>query len=67
MTFNYAIPESGLDMFELIDLLEKQLLADALKRTNNNKAQAAKLLGINRTTFIMKLKVKGLYKPRELL
>ena len=42
---------------------EKKLILQALAETNWVKTKAAKLLNINRTTLIEKMKKKNLYKP----
>ena len=39
---------------------EREVLVDALRRTNGNKARAAKLLGIHRATIYAKLRQFGL-------
>lgn len=36
------------------------ILSNIIEKTNGNKAQAAKILGMNRTTLIMKLKKYGI-------
>ena len=43
---------------------EKKILQDALARTNGNKKEAAKLLGISRSAFYEKLKRHGLSTKR---
>ncbi|MEC8022877.1 MAG: sigma-54 dependent transcriptional regulator [Myxococcota bacterium] len=53
-------PESGIDLNERLDLVETQLLAEALRRADGNKTKAARLLGLNRTTLVEKLKRKDL-------
>ena len=44
-----------LDMYETLDQLEVSLILDAIKKCNGNYSAAARLLKINRTTFMMKL------------
>ena len=44
-----------------IDEVEKPLLEVVLQHTDNNQTKAAKLLGINRGSFITKLKKHGLF------
>ncbi len=39
-----------------IEKMEKDLIERMLKTTNNNKSQAAKLLGINKSVFYRKLR-----------
>jgi DNA-binding NtrC family response regulator len=43
-----------------LESAEKTLIADALKRSGNNQSQAAKLLGLERTTLQYKMKKHGL-------
>ncbi len=40
--------------------LEKDLIGQALQKTNNNRVEAARLLGVPRATFYLKLKEYGL-------
>jgi transcriptional regulator with PAS, ATPase and Fis domain len=50
------ITDDGLDLNALIDSFEKDLLARALEKAGGAKNKAAKLLNLNRTTFVEKLK-----------
>jgi DNA-binding NtrC family response regulator len=43
---------------------QEWLVDQALIRTNGNRAAAARLLGIKRTTLIMMLRPKGCAQPR---
>jgi DNA-binding NtrC family response regulator len=52
------VPSEGMDMPDTLDRLEARLLIIALRKSNGNKARAARLLGLNRTTFVEKLKRK---------
>ena len=52
------VPSEGIDMAATLEHLEKTLLMRALEKADGNKARAARLLGINRTTFVEKLKRK---------
>jgi DNA-binding NtrC family response regulator len=52
----YAMPEAGVDLAELVSDFERSLIRRALDRTAGNKRQAAELLHIKRTTLIEKLK-----------
>ena len=54
------LPTDGVDLKETLHSIEKSLITQALDRTNGNKNQASKLLKMNRTTLIEKLKKKGL-------
>ena len=58
------IPEEGIDFNAVISDLENKLLLQALERSNWVKNKAAKLLNLNRTTLVEKLKKKGLHPPR---
>ncbi len=42
--------------YKTIDKMEKQMIIDALKETNNNRTRAARLLGISHSTLLRKLK-----------
>lgn len=55
-----SLPAVGVDFNALIDEYENQLIATALNQTGGNKKAAAKLLGLNRTTLVEKIKKKGL-------
>ncbi|MEN6463654.1 MAG: sigma-54 dependent transcriptional regulator [Syntrophaceae bacterium] len=56
MTGRIDIPEEGLDFKELITSFETDLLTRALEKTGGAKKSAAKLLKLNRTTLVEKLK-----------
>jgi len=55
-----AIGAAGIDFNAVIDRIETKLILEALERTGGNKNQAARLIGLNRTTLIEKIKKKGL-------
>lgn len=46
----------GFKLANYIEDLENKLIQEALKQTRNNKQQAAKLLGLNRTTLVERIK-----------
>ena len=52
----FDIPPNGLSL----DVLEKQLVTQALDKSKNNKTKAAKLLGLSRGTFRYRLQKYGL-------
>jgi DNA-binding NtrC family response regulator len=58
MTFfpTLEFPEAGVDLPAMVDQIERDLIARALSRTGGNKAAAASLLKIKRTTLVEKLK-----------
>jgi DNA-binding NtrC family response regulator len=59
------VPASGIDFKEVIDQLEVDLILQALERTHWNKNQAARLLGLNRTTLEGKIRKRGLSPPGD--
>ncbi|HLE12320.1 MAG TPA: sigma-54 dependent transcriptional regulator [Bacteriovoracaceae bacterium] len=54
------LPNEGLDLKDILSEIEDSLILQALDRTNGNKNQASKLLRLNRTTLIEKMKKKNL-------
>lgn len=56
--------DSPLDLSKSIDEFETRLIMEALRRANGVKSRAAKLLRMNRTTLVEKLKKKGVSNPR---
>jgi len=48
--------KSGFSRKKVLDATERSLILEALKKTNGNKAQAAKLLGLSRTMLYKKIK-----------
>ena len=57
------IPNDGIVFDQAVEEYEKKLILQALGETNWVKTKAAKLLNINRTTLIEKMKKKNLLKP----
>jgi transcriptional regulator with GAF, ATPase, and Fis domain len=51
------LPQNGLNFEEAVSSFELSLLNQALSATNGNKARAAELLQIKRTTLLAKMKV----------
>jgi len=58
------IPESGINLNQVVSSMEEDLIMQALDRTNWNKNRAAKLLRLNRTTLVEKLRKKGLISSK---
>lgn len=56
------IPKEGMDFNKTVASYENALILKALSKTNWNRRQAARLLNLNRTTLVEKIKKKGL-KP----
>lgn len=54
------LPEAGLDLKQTLVEIEDSLILQALQKTKGNKNQASKLLSMNRTTLIEKMKKKGM-------
>jgi len=50
------LPEDGIKLRQTMERLERDFIRQALRRSEGNKAQAAGLLGLNRTTLVEKLK-----------
>ena len=57
---NTEFPEDGIDLVARLDEYETRLIQQALESANGNKSKAARLLGVNRTTLVEKLKRKGI-------
>ncbi|MCX7822476.1 MAG: sigma-54 dependent transcriptional regulator [Syntrophobacterales bacterium] len=55
-----TLPEEGIDLKKFLENIEKSLIQQALDKTGGVKNQAAKLLGLNRTTLIEKMKKLGM-------
>jgi DNA-binding NtrC family response regulator len=53
------LPETGLDLTAFVSNIERELIERSLERTGGNKGQAARLLGLKRTTLVEKLKRLG--------
>lgn len=57
-----GLPETGFNMNEIIADIEKNLINEALLKSNGVKSKAALLLGLKRTTLIEKMKKMGMDK-----
>jgi len=55
-----SIPENGVRLATMVDGLEKALIIKALNRTGGLQREAARLLGLKRTTLLEKMKKKGI-------
>lgn len=51
-----AVPDEGLDFEQIVADMERTILEQALRKTGGNKAQAAGMLRLKRTTLSAKLK-----------
>ena len=60
-----ALPEEGLDLAEVVGNFERNIILQALDRTDWVKNRAAQLLGLNRTTLVEKIKKQNLQRPAD--
>ncbi|WP_081653478.1 sigma-54 dependent transcriptional regulator [Bacteriovorax sp. DB6_IX] len=56
----YQLPDDGLDLKRFLTGVEESLIKQALDKTKGNKNQASKLLHMNRTTLIEKMKKRNI-------
>ncbi len=54
-----TIPDSGVDFEKIIAGIERNMIEQALRRTNGNKSAAAELLHLKRTTLGAKMRTLG--------
>lgn len=59
------VTDEGLDFNQVVSEFEDQLLVQALEKTDWVKNKAAKLLKLNRTTLVEKLKKKNIRPPAD--
>ncbi len=59
------LPETGIDLSTAVNEFEKSIIVQALNKSNWVKNRAAKLLHVNRTTLVEKIKKQKLEKPTE--
>ena len=57
----FELPEDGVDLKRVLSDIEDSLIMQAINQTKGNKNQASKLLNLNRTTLIEKMKKKSLF------
>jgi DNA-binding NtrC family response regulator len=58
-----SLPVDGISLNAAVEQLERDLIAQALERTQWNKNRAAQLLGMNRTTLLEKIKKRNIVQP----
>jgi transcriptional regulator of acetoin/glycerol metabolism len=51
-----SLPISGIEPFPTLDAMERAMIVAAYRKANRNSVEAARLLGIGKTTFYRKLK-----------
>lgn len=61
------MPDEGMDFNQLVENLETKLISMALCKTGGNKKAAARLLRLNRTTLVEKIRKKGLDAKVEVI
>ena len=59
----FELPAGGMDLRNHLETLERRLIARALEAAEGTVAQAARLLGLRRTTLVEKLRKYGLSTP----
>jgi DNA-binding NtrC family response regulator len=59
-TAQVSLPSQGLDLDAFLENIENSFIQQALQRSHGNKTMAAELLKLNRTTFIERLRKKGM-------
>ena len=62
-TAEVSLPDQGVDLDGLLERIENGFIQQALERSRGNKTMAAELLNLNRTTFIERLRKKGMLQP----
>lgn len=63
--FPFTLPEDGICLNDVLEQYERHLILQALDRTGWVKNRAAKLLKINRTTLVEKLKKLNITDPNR--
>lgn len=58
-----TLPSEGVDLDGFLERIENGFIERALERARGNKTMAAELLHLNRTTFIERLRKKGMLQP----
>jgi transcriptional regulator with PAS, ATPase and Fis domain len=60
ITAQVSLPREGVDLDGVLEKIENGFIRQALERSRGNKTLAAELLKLNRTTFIERLRKKGM-------
>jgi len=58
ITMPWQFGQGGIDFYEEMEAIEDRIIAQALRLSGGNKKEAARLLRVNRTTLLEKLKRK---------
>jgi transcriptional regulator with PAS, ATPase and Fis domain len=59
-SLGFILPDEGIDLSEIVSQFEKIIIIQALNKTGWVKNRAAKLLNLNRTTLVEKIKKQGI-------
>jgi two-component system response regulator AtoC len=59
------LPEGRLSLAEQVEALERSLIAKTMKAVSGNQSEAARRLGLGRSTLIDRLKRYGFHNPSE--
>ncbi len=62
---SFDLPETGIDLSSAVNEFERSIIIQALNKSNWVKNRAAKLLNLNRTTLVEKIKKQKLERPTE--
>ena len=54
-----TLPPEGVDLYAVLQEIEDRLICEALERSGGNRKQAAKMLNLNRTTLVEKLRKRA--------
>jgi transcriptional regulator with PAS, ATPase and Fis domain len=57
---DFILPDEGIDLSDLVSEFEKNIIIQALNKSGWIKNRAAKLLNLNRTTLVEKIKKQGI-------
>ena len=60
-----SVSFEGQSLKEAVRTLEKEMIAQCLKKENGNKTKAAKILGLSRTSIILKAREYNLLEPES--
>lgn len=66
LDYEIIIPDEGISLEAAVNEFEKKLILQALKKTGWVKNKAARLLNLNRTTLIEKIKRQNLQPPESI-
>jgi transcriptional regulator with PAS, ATPase and Fis domain len=59
-SLDFILPDEGIDLSDVVSDFEKNIIIQALKKSGWIKNRAAKLLNLNRTTLVEKIKKQGI-------